>query len=380
MQMMTPRNIQSLVRPLVRDLHPYVPGEQPKVKGLVKLNTNENPYPPSPRVLAAIKAATDGRLRLYPNPKAQLLRQRLAELHGCGSENIIVGNGSDELLALATRAFVEPAGRGAGDHASTVQFFSPGYSLYPVLAAIHGAREKAVALEGEFGIPSPAVLRKSRAWDFRAALSYVTTPNAPSGRGYRTAELEALCREHEGVIVLDEAYVDFARENALELALKYPHVIVSRTFSKAYALCFQRAGYFVGHPVLIAALDKIRDSYNMNGLGQIGALAALEDLAYYRENFRRIVATRERVSRELAALGFGVLPSETNFVLVRPPGFAAETWLGKLRARKILVRWFKAPAVKDYLRITIGTESEADALLRATKRILKTASGARKGT
>jgi histidinol-phosphate aminotransferase len=240
-----------------------------------------------------------------------------------------------------------------------------------VLAAIHGARSNVVALSGDFSLPPLKILKKSKAWDFQAALTYVTTPNAPSGRGYPTAELDALCRAHRGVLILDEAYVDFADENALRLALKHPHVIVSRTFSKAYSLCFQRVGYFVGHPALIAALDKIRDSYNVNGLGQIAALATLDDLPYYRANFRRIIATRERVSRELTALGFNVLPSQTNFVLARPPRFPAEQWLEKLRARNILVRWFAAPAVKVYLRISIGTDAEMDALLRASKAALK---------
>ncbi len=360
---------KQLIRRIVRELHAYVPGEQPKIKGLIKLNTNENPYPPSPKVLAAVKAATDGRLRLYPNPTAQLLREKLAKFHGCRPENIVAGNGSDELLALATRAFVEPTtGRNSRSEA-TVQFFSPSYSLYPVLAAIHGARTNVVALDKDFGIPPLAVLKKSKAWDFGAALTFITTPNAPSGRGYTTAELEALCREHRGVVVLDEAYVDFAEGNALKLALKYPHVIVARTFSKAYSLCFQRVGYFVGHPELMSALDKIRDSYNVNGLGQIAALATLDDLKHYRANFKKIIATRERLSRELTALGFTVLPSQTNFILARPPRFPAKAWLEKLRARKILVRWFKYPAVRDYLRITIGTDNEADALLRAAKKL-----------
>ena len=236
-----------------------------------------------------------------------------------------------------------------------------------VLAVIHGARTNVVALDKNFGIPPLAVLKKSKAWDFRAALTFITTPNAPSGRGYSTAELEALCREQHGVVVLDEAYVDFADGNALKLALKYPNVIVARTFSKAYSLCFQRVGYFVGHPELMAALDKIRDSYNVNGLGQVAALATLDDLKHYRANFKKIIATRERLSRELEALGFAVLPSQTNFILARPPRFPAKDWLEKLRARKILVRWFKYPAVRDYLRITIGTDSEANALLRAAK-------------
>lgn len=377
----TARSPRRLIRPLVHSLHAYVPGEQPKIKGLIKLNTNENPYPPSPKVLAAIRDAADDRLRLYPNPTAQPLREALARLHRCQPENIIIGNGSDELLMLAVRTFVEPAAipgtaapRGAAARAavsrSTVQYFSPSYSLYPVLAAIHGARCNAVSLAAGFALPNPTLLRRSRAWDFSAALTLVTTPNAPSGRGFTTAELDALCQRQRGAVVLDEAYVDFAAENALELALRHPHVLVSRTFSKAYSLCFQRVGYFVGHPELIAAMDKLRDSYNVNGLGQIAALATLKDLPYYRANFARVKATRQRLSDALTQLGFTVLPSNANFVLARPPGPPAEEWLQLLRDRKILVRWFRYPEVKDYLRITIGTDAEADALLRAVRQIL----------
>lgn len=370
---------RSLVRPLVHKLHAYVPGEQPKIKGLIKLNTNENPYPPSPKVLSAIKAAVDGRLRLYPNPTSQALREKLAKLHRCAPENIIIGNGSDELLALATRTFVEPEVPRSTDRLDravsskcTVQYFTPSYSLYPVLAAIHGARTNAVRLTSDFELPSLEILRKSKAWDFNAALTLVTTPNAPSGCGFSTTKLETLCRLQRGIVVLDEAYVDFAEENALPLALKHSHVLVARTFSKAYSLCFQRVGYFVGHPNLIEALDKMRDSYNVNGLGQVGALATLDDLPYYRANFERIKATRARLGDALKGLGFEVLPSQTNFILTRPPMFPAKDWLQRLRERKILVRWFSYPEVKDYIRITIGTDAEADALIRAAKAILAT--------
>jgi histidinol-phosphate aminotransferase len=356
---------KNLIRPIVRDLHAYVPGEQPKIKGLIKLNTNENPYPPAPRVLAAVKAAVDGRLRLYPNPTAHLLREKLARLHGCAPENIIVGNGSDEVLALAVRGFVEPA-----SERSIVQYFTPSYSLYPVLADIHGAATNVVSLKPDFSMPSVAELKRGKQWKFDAALTFVTTPNAPSGRGYKTAELEKLCRAQKGVVVLDEAYVDFANENAMKLALKYPHVLVARTFSKAYSLCFQRIGYFVGHPELIAALDKIRDSYNVNGLGQIAAEATLDDLKYYRANFKKIIATREWLARELTKLGFRVLPSQTNFILAQPPLFPAKDWLQKLRDKKILVRWFSAMETKNFLRITIGTQAEAEALVRATRKII----------
>ena len=365
---------QSLVRPLVQGLHAYIPGEQPRIRGLIKLNTNENPYPPSPRVLRATKAAVDGRFRLYPNPTSQALRERLATLHGCDAAQVLVGNGSDELLALAVRAFVEPEVGCRKASRATVQYLDPSYSLYPVLAATHGARTRAVPLGPDFDLPPmPAGKRVGRTgWDPDAALSLVTTPNAPSGRGFSNAELETLCRATHGVVVLDEAYVDFAQENALTLALKYPHVLVFRTFSKAYSLCFQRVGYCVGHPELIGALDRIRDSYNVNGLGQVAALATLDDLPYYRRNFKRIIATRERLATALTDLGFSVVPSQTNFLFARPPGPAAESWLNSLRDHRILVRWFRTPGISDRLRITVGTDAEADRLLRVVRLLLRT--------
>lgn len=374
-----------LVRPLVQHLHPYVPGEQPKVKGLIKLNTNENPYPPSPKVIGAIRQAVDQRLRLYPNPTAEALREKLAKFHGCRPENILVGNGSDEILALASRAFVEPVSvflktrveRAAPPpmtrtrpERATLQYFTPSYSLYPVLADIHAAWKNPVPLNLDFALPSLRELKLHKLWDFHAALTYITTPNAPSGRGYRTAELELLCRLLHGVVVLDEAYVDFAEENALSLALKYPNVLVARTFSKAYSLCFQRVGYAVGSAGLIGAMQRIRDSYNVNGLGQVGAEATLDDLPFYRANFQRVIATRQRLATDLTQLGFSVFPSQANFLLVRPPRFSAPEWLEKLRAHKILVRWWDTIEVRDYLRITIGTDAEVDTLLRTVKRLL----------
>ncbi|MDP6904647.1 MAG: histidinol-phosphate transaminase [Verrucomicrobiota bacterium] len=354
----------SLVRKHVQRMHAYMPGEQPKERELIKLNTNENPYPPAPKVLSAIKRAVDDRLRLYPDPRAGTLREQLAALHGVNPENVIIGNGSDELLGLATRAFVDPGG-------GCVQYFTPSYSLYPVLADIHNAKRNEVCLLDDFSLPAVAQLRKEKDWNFRAALTYITTPNAPTGCGYTTAELDALCLAQKGVVVLDEAYVDFAEESAMDLALKHSHVLVSRTFSKAYSLCFQRIGYFVGSRELISALDKIRDSYNVNGLGQVAAGATLKSLPYYRSNFRKIIKLRARVGLVLAGLGFETLPSQANFILTKPPRFAASTWLKKLRAQKILVRHFKESHVKDYLRITIGSEKDMNVLLRAIRTILK---------
>lgn len=373
----------ALVRPVIRRLTPYTPGEQPRVKNLIKLNTNENPYGPSPKVLAALKAALDDRLRLYPNPNADALRERLARLHGCKPENLMVGNGSDELLALATRAFVDPSSSGAMDHYNlypshgaakvslrTVQYLTPCYSLYPVLADTHGAHKNPVPLHMDFTLPSVGDLRRGKLWDFGAALTFITTPNAPTGRSHPTEEIEAIIRAQERVVVLDEAYADFAQANALDLALKYPHVLVFRTFSKAYSLCYQRVGYAVGHPELIHALLKTKDSYNVNGLGQIGALATLDDLPYYEANIAKVKATRAWLSGALTDLGFAVLPSETNFLFARPPEASAEVWLQKFRDRNILVRWFDGLETRSFLRISIGKDSEARALVDAARKIL----------
>ena len=357
---------------MVRKLHGYVPGEQPKVRGLIKLNTNENPAPPSPKVIRAIRSAADERLRRYPDPAARPLCEALAKFHGCKPENIIIGNGSDELLALATRAFVEPRQASATTRRQiakqTIQYFTPSYSLYPILADIHGAWRNEVKLPASFELPTNEVLQKSN-WNFSAALSYITTPNAPSGRGYATSDLAKLCAAQSGVTILDEAYVDFADENALRLPKRFPHVIVSRTFSKAYSLCFQRIGYFVGHPVLIGALDRIRDSYNVNGLGQAAALATLSDIGHYRKQFEHIVQLRTKTTGVLEALGFEVLPSQANFIFARPTGITAAEWFQQLRERKILTRWFDAPKVRGWLRITIGTETEMRKFLSATRAI-----------
>ena len=387
----TSRQNQSYVRPLVQCLTPYVPGEQPSGTKLIKLNTNENPYPPSPRVLQAIKKAVDGSLRLYPNPTAAPLREKLAKLHKCSPDNIIVGNGSDELLEMATRAFVEPISSGMGSvHApayrarlwtlrttsrrhSTIQYFTPSYSLYPVLADIHGCLKNPVPLNPDFSLPSVSALRRGKVWDFHAILTYITTPNAPTGRSFPTAELEAICRMQQGVIILDEAYAEFADAHALTLALKHPNVIVSRTFSKAYALCGLRVGYFVGPRDLIGALHKIRDSYNVNALAQVGALATLDDLGYYQKNIAKIRAARRRLTETLSGWGFEVFPSQTNFLFVRPPELPASQWVEELRRRKILVRWFDDSEVRDFLRVSIGTDAENEAFLKAVKQILSRA-------
>ncbi|MEJ5239141.1 MAG: histidinol-phosphate transaminase, partial [Limisphaera sp.] len=315
---------------------------------------------------------------LYPDPTATRLREKLAKLHKCDPDQIIVGNGADEILRLAVQAFVEPVAAQRGPLSrrylvppapALVQSFVPSYSLYPVLAAQHGAAFHGVPLQMDFGLPEPGQLRFLKEWQPNAALTFITTPNAPSGRAYPTAQLEAICARSRGVVVLDETYADFAPEQALSLALTLPNVLVCRSFSKAYSLCFLRVGYAVGPGPLIQAMHKLRDSYNVNGLGQIAAEATLDDLEYYRQNFRKIAETRDWTARELTALGFRVLPSHTNFLLVRPPGASAADWYRKLREQKILVRWFDLPELRDYLRISIGTPQDMQALIKVARRL-----------
>ncbi len=343
---------RSLIRASVAKMTPYTPGEQPRVPGLIKLNTNENPYPPSPRVAEALAAFTAESLRLYPDPMALELRGTIAGLHGCGVENVFAGNGSDEVLALCTRAFVEPGG--------AVGWSDPSYSLYPVLSAIADVRGTPVPLGEDFALPPCAHLPTP------ISLFFLTTPNAPTGIRYPRGRVEAFCGEFPGVVVLDEAYGDFAPAHFMDLALSRPNVLVSRSLSKSYSLAGLRLGYAVGPAPLIGALHKIKDSYNLDALAQRIGVAALRDQAWMRGNVERIVATRERVARELRARGWTVLPSATNFLFARPPtGASAADVFNHLRARNILVRHFPGPRTGDGLRVSVGTDTQMDAFLAA---------------
>jgi histidinol-phosphate aminotransferase len=327
----------------------YTPGEQPSDPGIIKLNTNENPYPPSPAVAAALKGFDPARLRLYPPPLSEALRGRAAQLHGCGVERVFAGNGSDEILALCSRAFVEADG--------SIGFFEPSYSLYPVLAAIQCAPCRPVELGPDFAWQMPA--------GFSASLFFLTCPNAPTGIRYPKETIREFCRTFHGVVVIDEAYVDFAKADCMDMALSFNNVIVMRTLSKSFSLAGLRVGYAVGAPELIRALYKIKDSYNLDALAQTLALAALGDMDYMRATAARICATRDRLAASLAGLGFRVYPSDTNFLWVRPGALTAPQLFEALRKRKILVRHFPGPRTGEYVRITVGTDPEADALVKA---------------
>ncbi len=342
-------------RPCIRVLHAYTPGEQPKIAGLIKLNTNENPYPPSPRVIRAIRAAVDSRLRLYPDPSSDRLRRKIAEVYGFRMDQVIAGNGSDDILTLCLRAFV-----GEG---KMVQFPRPTYSLYPVLTQIQGGKIREVPFSADYSLDVRRI-------DPGAALTLIANPNAPSGTVLTQAFLRKLARRLRGVLVVDEAYVDFAGENSLALARRSGNVLVTRSFSKSFSLAGMRLGFAVGHRALIEALFKVKDSYNLDRLAQVAGEAALSDMAYHRRCVARVVRTRGRVGRELARRGWRAFPSEANFLFVCPAGGSAREWFVRLRKNKILVRWFSAPSTRDYLRITIGTDAEMRRLIEVIDRFL----------
>lgn len=335
------------VKASVQKLESYTPGEQPRRAGLIKLNTNENPYPPSARVVDCLANVDPLQLRLYPDPVCTELRDAVGALHGVAREQVFAGNGSDEILALCTKAFVEDRG--------TIGFFTPSYSLYPVLAAIRDVPGVACELDESFGWPAQDPLP--------ASLFFLANPNAPTSLLFAKERVAAFCRSFPGVVLIDEAYVDFAEENCMDLAREQPNVLVLRTLSKSYSLAGIRCGYVVGAPDLIHALFKIKDSYNLDRLTQQLATAAVRDQDAMRENARRIKATRARAAGELSRRGFAVAASATNFLWVRPATVPARTLFEALRERGILVRHFPGARTGEYLRITIGTDAEIDRLL-----------------
>lgn len=339
---------RSLIASHVAAMEGYVPGEQPKGGDIIKLNTNENPYPPSPCVREALASFDYERLRLYPDPLFMAMRERVAQMHSCPVECVFVGNGSDEVLALATRAFVSDGG--------SVASFDPSYSLYPVLAAIRNVEWLRVPLADGFQWRIP---------DVNADLFFLTRPNAPTGIAYDKGAVANFCRSFAGVVIIDEAYADFADDNCMDLATATDNrnVIVSRTLSKSFSLAGIRAGYCVGPAPLIDAMYKIKDSYNLDGVTQAVALAALKDLDWMRENARKIKATRSRVADALRERGWTMTRSSTNFLFARPPDGDAKRIFEALRDKRIFVRYFAS--TPEYLRITIGTDGQMDALLKA---------------
>lgn len=344
----------------VRKLEGYVPGEQPKSKSVVKLNTNENPYPPSPDCAKALQRLDLDRLRRYPDPDCTELRKVLARLNGAKPEQVFVGNGSDEILALAAKTFVEDD--------ESIGSLDPSYSLYKTLAAIRNV--KWIGLEP----PNDRTIDQSTNRTIEQSnlsLFLWTNPNAPTGEFAEPKEIEAFAKRFPGVVIVDEAYADFARTNCMPLAVKPTNrnLIVMRTFSKSYSLAGLRVGYCVGPKDLIDALYKMKDSYNVDAVAQAVALAAAKDQKWMRANVAKVVKTRTALAAALAKRGWDVIPSESNFLFAKPAGVKAADLLDALRRRNIFVRYFKGPKTGNRIRITVGTDAQTKRLLKAIDEI-----------
>jgi histidinol-phosphate aminotransferase len=328
----------------------YVPGEQPQDTRYLKLNSNENPYPPSPHVVAVLQHAISEDLRLYPDPVANRLRDIAATVYGLSRGQILVGNGSDDLLTILTRTCVGPGDR--------VAYPVPTYSLYDVLVAMQDGEAVRVPFPDDFSLPPQLV-------EVDAKLTFLCHPNAPSGILTPLAQVEELARRVRGILVIDEAYVDFADENALPLLHRYPHVVILRTFSKSFSLAGMRIGLAFAHPDFINELMKVKDSYNVNRLSIVAAIAALEDYAWMQRNVEKIRATRARLTAALHELDYFVYNSQANFVLARKKAVNQEPMYRGLKEQGILVRYFSSPGLIDCLRITVGTDEQIDRLLDA---------------
>ena len=339
-------------RDILEDVQGYTPGEQLNVPDIIKLNTNENPYPPSPKVGEALAALSGDALRKYPDPLSVELRQLCAERYGYASEDwVMVGNGMDELLAMTLRTFVDPG--------ETVLSVNPTYSLYEILVQLHGAKYATLAL-GEDG-SLPEALHTTD-----AALCFVPRPNAPTGLSASRESMERLCESFKGIVFIDEAYVDFAEDSCMDFPQRYDNVIVGRTFSKSFSLAGMRIGIAVANPAIIAEFLKTKDSYNLNAASQAAGCAAMQDYAYMEAQAEKIKTTRARLTEALRELGFEVRDSQANFMLARWKGTPdAREIFEHLREKAILVRYFDLDGLEDALRISVGTEAETDALLKA---------------
>lgn len=341
-----------------QSLTPYVPGEQPRREKLIKLNTNENPYPPSPAVIEAIRTAAAD-LRLYPDPTCEEVRTALAQSLGVKPNQVFVGNGSDEVLSLAFCAFFDPD--------KPIRFADITYSFYPVFADFYGLRYEEIPLDETFTLPVEPFLEP----DYGVVLA---NPNAPTGREMNFCDLRDIVEaDPNRVVIVDEAYVDFGARSAVELVNEFPNLLVVQTLSKSRALAGLRVGFAIGNENLIAALNTVKDSFNsypVDRLAQAGAVAAIRDREYFRLTVGKVRTTRSCTELALHDMGFTVCDSAANFLFVSHKKLSAQKLLDELRQRGILVRWWDKPRIRDYLRITIGTEEEMKALCEAMKEII----------
>ncbi len=336
----------------------YVPGEQPKDRRYVKLNTNENPYPPSPEVAAAMAALQPADFARYPDPVADDFRDAAAAIAGVDRDWVIAGNGSDDILTIAIRSFVDDGG--------TIATVHPTYSLYPVLADIQGATTVEAHLQADFSLPKDLLEQVAD-----ADLLFLARPNAPTGNCYPIEEMKDICRGFDGPVLIDEAYVDFADDSCIAMPREFPNAIVSRTLSKSYSLAGLRLGFAVAQPDVIFGMMKVKDSYNINRVSQALGAAALRDQDHLQQTVASIRTTRRQLAAALTDRGFDVVPSQANFLFAKPP-MPAKDYFDQLKENGVLVRYFgSSPRTSDYVRITIGTDDEMQELLRVTDEILK---------
>ena len=346
----------SYFRPEIDSMTGYTPREQPKGVPVIKLNTNENPYPPSPGVKKTLASFQYEKLRLYPDPLALEVRAEIAAMTGFSVNNIIAGNGSDDILTIATRCF--------SDARRPMACFEPSYSLYPTLAGLQGTPCIRIQLTEDFEIPDDT-LQQAR----NANLFIIARPNAPTGNLFPKAKMEEICAKFNGIVLIDEAYADFSRDNCLDFVRKYPNVIISRTFSKSRSLAGLRFGFAVAHEKIIDGMMKMKDSYNVPMLTQKLALASLWDRSYFDTCVAKVKTTREALTLALRDLGFKVINSDTNFVFAAPP-IDAKNYFLDLKRRNILVRYFPAARTCSFVRITIGTPEEMTELLKVTRELI----------
>jgi histidinol-phosphate aminotransferase len=347
--------------PIVSQLKPYIAGEQPRISNLVKLNTNENPYGPSPKAIAAIAAEAGERLRLYPDPSSTRLRQAIAELHGVDIGEVFVGNGSDEVLAHTFQALLK--------HDKPLLYPDVTYSFYPVYCLLYGIEAQQIPLDDDF------LIRLSD-YDRSCGAIILANPNAPTGIALSLAEIESLVGGHpDQPVVIDEAYIDFGGESAIPLTRKYENLLVVHTLSKSRSLAGMRIGFAIGQRPLIEALERVKDSFNsypIDRLAEAGATAAIEDVEWFNLTRGKVMETRARVIGSLGQRGFQVLPSQANFVFARHPDHEGAKLAAGLREQSVLVRHFAKPRISDFLRISIGTNEECDRLIEAIDVVIGT--------
>ena len=336
---------------------PYTPGEQPQnIETYTKLNTNENPYPPSPKVIKALQDFDPARLRLYPDPNWQELQKAASDFFKIPVEYIFCGNGSDEILDNIIRSFADPE--------DTVAMPNPNYSLYEVLCDIYGIKYTYVpSLMPDFTADFESLAK------IPSKLIFFSNPNAPTGRYFPLSQIEAFIKNYNGVFICDEAYIQFGGESAIPLTKKYDNLLVVRTFSKAFSLAGLRVGFAIGSPSLIEGLMRAKDSYNLNFYQQIGGVAALQDGDYSADCCRKIISERERLSAALQEIGFTVIPSTANFIFCKPPVGSAEDTYMRLKEQKILIRYWSKELIRDWVRITIGTKEQNNILIQTAKAI-----------